>query len=225
MEWFALSIVLLIVIIGIVIKLKFSGSSDTTEYPYQKCHALFSPAERSFLGVLDQAVGKEYRVMGKVRIADIVTVKSLKDRRAWQRAFNRIKAKHFDFVLCDKNDLTVAAVIELDDKSHSAAKRQDRDAFLIKLCDVVSLPLIQIPAQATYSIADVKKSILDAMGVSTRMDDAKSTPEHQDAPRCPKCSSVMVRRIIKKGEKAGEEFWGCSTYPKCRGVVPITPRH
>lgn len=37
-------------------------------------------------------------------------------------------------------------------------------------------------------------------------------------PSCPKCGSAMVKRTAKKGQNAGEEFWGCSTFPTCRGV-------
>ncbi|MES2623880.1 MAG: NERD domain-containing protein [Pseudomonadota bacterium] len=35
---------------------------------------------------------------------------------------------------------------------------------------------------------------------------------------CPKCGSLVVIRTVKSGEKAGKQFWGCSTYPKCRLV-------
>jgi restriction system protein len=40
-------------------------------------------------------------------------------------------------------------------------------------------------------------------------------------PTCPKCGSAMVIRLAKKGVNAGNEFWGCSTYPKCKGTVSI----
>lgn len=29
----------------------------------------------------------------------------------------------------------------------------------------------------------------------------------------------MVLRVAKRGENAGNQFWGCSTYPKCRAIV------
>jgi len=37
---------------------------------------------------------------------------------------------------------------------------------------------------------------------------------------CPLCGSEMVLRTAKKGPKAGENFWGCSAFPKCRGKKP-----
>lgn len=38
---------------------------------------------------------------------------------------------------------------------------------------------------------------------------------------CAKCDAPMVRRVAKRGKKAGNEFWGCSTFPACRSIVPI----
>ena len=37
--------------------------------------------------------------------------------------------------------------------------------------------------------------------------------------QCPKCGSGMVLRTARKGQNAGNQFWGCATYPACRGVV------
>lgn len=38
-------------------------------------------------------------------------------------------------------------------------------------------------------------------------------------PTCPKCTGAMVRRTAKKGPHAGNSFWGCVAYPKCRGTA------
>ena len=37
-------------------------------------------------------------------------------------------------------------------------------------------------------------------------------------PACPKCGSEMVLRVAKKGANAGNEFFGCSRFPDCKGV-------
>lgn len=37
-------------------------------------------------------------------------------------------------------------------------------------------------------------------------------------PDCPLCGSAMVKRTARKGANAGNEFWGCSAYPGCRGT-------
>jgi restriction system protein len=42
---------------------------------------------------------------------------------------------------------------------------------------------------------------------------------HPSAPSCPRCAQAMVRRTAKKGANAGQQFWGCSDYPRCRGTA------
>lgn len=39
--------------------------------------------------------------------------------------------------------------------------------------------------------------------------------------RCPRCGSPMVLRTVKAGARAGERFWGCSTFPKCRAIQSL----
>jgi hypothetical protein len=38
---------------------------------------------------------------------------------------------------------------------------------------------------------------------------------------CPKCEREMVLRTAKKGLRAGNQFWGCSSYPECEGKLPV----
>ncbi|MFN9434306.1 MAG: four helix bundle suffix domain-containing protein [Planctomycetota bacterium] len=40
-------------------------------------------------------------------------------------------------------------------------------------------------------------------------------------PPCPECSKPLVLRTAKSGKNAGRQFWGCSAYPDCRGVVDV----
>jgi len=32
--------------------------------------------------------------------------------------------------------------------------------------------------------------------------------------KCPKCGSALLIRTVKSGAKAGQQFWGCSAFPK-----------
>lgn len=42
-------------------------------------------------------------------------------------------------------------------------------------------------------------------------------------PACPLCGSPMLRRTARRGLSAGSAFWGCSTYPACKGTRAIDP--
>lgn len=45
---------------------------------------------------------------------------------------------------------------------------------------------------------------------------SKATSNH-----CPRCGSEMVLRQTKQGENKGQQFWGCSTFPKCRAMKQL----
>ena len=38
---------------------------------------------------------------------------------------------------------------------------------------------------------------------------------------CPKCGAEMIKRVATKGTNAGNTFYGCSNFPKCRGIINI----
>ena len=51
----------------------------------------------------------------------------------------------------------------------------------------------------------------------------KAEPEPAQAPippRCPRCGKEMVLRTARRGSQAGGKFWGCPSYPACRGTLP-----
>ena len=154
-------VIVIIGIVAVIIKSRFASDDHSPDvFPYDKEPSLFSPAERSFLGVLDQALGQQYRIMGKVRLADVIRVKSVSNRRAWQNAFNRIQSKHVDFAVCDPTTLSVKFVIELDDASHNQTKRQDRDDFVNKALQAAGILVYHFAAKRTYSLQEIQKALL-----------------------------------------------------------------
>lgn len=36
---------------------------------------------------------------------------------------------------------------------------------------------------------------------------------------CPRCERPLVMRTAKKGHNLGQQFWGCSNYPRCRYIL------
>ncbi len=49
--------------------------------------------------------------------------------------------------------------------------------------------------------------------------EVKSKPKGDPGPPlCPACGGKMVLRTTRKGKNVGQQFWGCSGYPKRRGT-------
>lgn len=40
-------------------------------------------------------------------------------------------------------------------------------------------------------------------------------------PSCPACQFPMIYRVAKRGTFAGQRFWGCISFPRCRGTIHI----
>ena len=142
--------------------LKLLGLAPTTDsaavqLPYQRKDYLLTKAERSFFGVLQNAVGNRYLIFAKVRLADLVFLPRGTDK--WQSHFNRIQSKHIDFVLCDHDVVRPLVAIELDDSSHNRTARQDRDAFVDSALAAAGLPILHVPARASYNVQELANAI------------------------------------------------------------------
>lgn len=53
------------------------------------------------------------------------------------------------------------------------------------------------------------------------LENLKSPINKNTENNCPKCGSTRVLRTAKRGSNAGLEFWGCSTYPRCKATQNI----
>lgn len=137
----------------------FKVSLNVDEYPYRR-KSLLTKAETSFYHVLRQTVGDEYKIVCMVRLADIFEVQV---EEGWRGHFNRISAKHIDFVLCDPQTMETVIAIELDDKSHQRKSRIERDRFIDDLFRRCEFPLLRVKCRATYSIKALRDLIQEAI--------------------------------------------------------------
>ncbi|MCE0498783.1 MAG: DUF2726 domain-containing protein [Methylacidiphilales bacterium] len=139
---------------------RFKPSSKGIKYTLKS--SLVTDAERSFLGCLDSVLPPEIRVFAKVRLADLFSVERSSNRTGWRAAFNRIQSKHVDFLLCKSDDLSPLVAIELDDKTHAANDRQERDRFLNDLFANSRIKLLRIPAQKSYDPGELAQRLNEA---------------------------------------------------------------
>ncbi|MES9899387.1 MAG: DUF2726 domain-containing protein [Sedimenticola sp.] len=229
MEW----LILVVLFIGIALVVLKSKGAVQLDYPYEMQNTLFTAAERSFFGVLCQAVEGKAVVFGKVRVADVLRIRKGLNPSEKQKAFNKISAKHFDYVLCNPDDLSIIATVELDDSSHSSKTRIARDEFLESVCNSAEVKLHRFKASKGYSIGEVRDALFPSPAIQnapvlpsqkiehilTKEVDKTKDNSLVQQNTCPKCSSDLVRRIAKKGQHKGSEFLACSAYPKCRYVA------
>ena len=153
------------------------GQESTGAFTYEQRGPLFSPAERSFYSVLQWALGEQYVVLGKVRVADVLTPRRELSNSARQTALSEIQAEHFDFVLCRRDNFDVEIVIDLDDSAPHHPNRQTRDRLLEPASASAGLRLVRFPAQETYSVREIRETIFQpARPVAARATAAAPPP-------------------------------------------------
>ena len=142
------------------------GSAATDGTHYELRSPFFSAAERSFLGVLENALPDGIGLLAKVRLGDFFkTAKGLTPSQR-TRAINRLNQKHIDFLLVKTSDLSPVAGVELDDKSHERADRKTRDTFVDDVFKASNLPLLHVTAKATYNPNELRQSVAELLKVA-----------------------------------------------------------
>ncbi|MBL8155570.1 MAG: DUF2726 domain-containing protein [Anaerolineae bacterium] len=210
---------------------KSGDNKQAVEYPYHLRDHFLSPAELNFYMVLRGVINGRAVLCMKVGLADIFYVRKGNDASHWRIYTNKIDRKHVDFLLCDLKTMQPLAGIELDDSSHQRPDREARDEFVDGVFAAAHLPLIHIPVRRAYVPAEIEAQLAPYIGAQP--DPVRPSPikplagpqptapvKKAEPPRCPKCGSGMILRTVKNGTNAGNQFWGCSTYPTCRGIVP-----
>jgi hypothetical protein len=234
---------LFVITVGAVLVLVFvtgrrRAPTGPVVVPYER-RPLFTAAERSFLGVLDQATaGQQLRVLGKIRLFDLLKVRAGAPASEQRSAMNRVIQKHVDFVLCSPADLHVVAVIELDDASHDTPKARARDELVDRALAAAGIPIHRFSARRAYSVQEIRQALAPLRpppasdGAAGRPRDGAAAPlgghpsavsAPADAPAplgsCPKCGRPLVERVGKRGPRQGTTFLGCSGYPDCRTII------
>ncbi len=194
-------------------------SSETSgPLPYLLRDDFLSLAERSFYGVLVQTLGPDFVVCPKVNVADILYVSRPSENL---KCRNKIDRKHVDFLVCHAATMVPCLAVELDDASHAQPRRRARDEFMDEAFRAAGFPLLHVAAKQSYNTVELKEKITQML----KPDSAEVVPSpvalSDSSPVCPKCSIPMVKRMAKHGERAGQPFWGCVNYPKCRQTVVV----
>jgi len=207
---------------------------------YSRKSSVLDNIQRPVFNALQQALAGEYFLLMNINAADVLSINPNGNVLTLQVASKNLASKQFDFLVCDKHQVRAMCAITLGDHL---------DPLLESVCESAQLPLARFKVQATYDVRVIRASLLKALGVESgeTISTGESALEISDAPekqaepvrvqiaesgaqmvehgialeQCPECSAVMLKRKAKTGASAGKLFWICSSYPKCRGILPV----
>jgi len=155
MELILFAMISLIVIVALLAS-RLNDSSFP--FPFEKKSSLFTPAEKNFQNLLEQALGGKYRIINRVKLSDIVTIRNGVSSRASQTAKNNAESKYLDFVICERDSMQLCGVIDLVDTKGKGYKIK-KDWFVSGALEASSIPHIRIKVKANYTVDEIRSCI------------------------------------------------------------------
>lgn len=148
----------MISLIVIVAMLASRLNDNSFPFPFDKKQSIFTPAEKNFQNLLEQALGGRYRIINRVKLADIVTIRNGVSSRAGQTALTNAEGKYLDFAICERDSMQLCGVIDLVDTQGKGYKIK-KDWFISGALEASSIPHIRIKVKANYTVDEIRSCI------------------------------------------------------------------
>lgn len=155
MEFILFALITLVVIVAV---LASRLNDNSFPFPFDSKKAIFTPAEKNFQNLVEQALGAQYRVLNRVRLSDVVTVRNGVSSRASQTAAKSADTKYLDFVICDRSSMKLLGAIDLVDTQGRGYKIK-KDWFVSGTLEAAAIPHLRIKVKANYTLAEIRTCI------------------------------------------------------------------
>jgi len=155
MELILFALISLIVIVGV---LASRLNDNSFPFPFDSKNSVFTPAEKNFQNLVEQAMGAKYRIINLVKLADIVTIRNGVSDRASQSAVNNAEGKYLDFVICDRKTMKLLGTIDLVDTQGKGYKIK-KDWFVSGALEAAAIPHLRIKVKANYTLDEIRACI------------------------------------------------------------------
>lgn len=152
MEKMAFWMLALVALVFVIQALK-SRHRDTGPAPYYLKEPLSSP-EQVLFHRLREAL-PEMIVLAQVAMPAMIGIRKNPN---WQRQFNEISRKHVDFAICGP-DLSLKAIIELDDSTHQRPDRIKSDAIKDATFTAIGIPVIRFNVRNMPDTNRIKEAV------------------------------------------------------------------
>jgi len=224
---------------------KRSYSISSTFEQVQVRNRFFQSDERRLFETMCDGLDHGYYIFPKVGIGDLV-IGNNKSTKGKPKLDQRTPAKAswqsevMDFVICDKKDFSVVAVVELErfDTKSNDKKNAARNILISQICDAMKVKLFHFDTRLDYDSSDVRRIITGRAKTGAhsragskleekiahaqeihrrnkRIESESMITEYLNTNKCPQCNSDLITRVAKNGDNIGKRFLMCRKYPYC----------
>lgn len=190
----------------VVVALLASRLNDNSfPFPFDRKSAIFTPAEKNFQNLVEQALGPKYRILNRVRLSDIVTIRNGVSSKAGQSAKANADNKYLDFVICDRETMKLLGTLDLVDTQGKGYKMK-KDWFVSGALEAASIPHIRIKIKPNYSVDEIKSCIHNRLfgqaPAPTPKIKGRVIPATMMKPRTPKVTNGEVGVLTSVAAKS-----------------------
>lgn len=133
-------------------------------FPFTKKSQLFTQVERSYLNLLEKAVGPHYKIINRVKMADLIELRQNTDIKTKRSALMKLNAKYLDYVLVDVETMAIVAAIDLVNNTSADGHKAIPDWFVSGSLEASGIPYIRMKVKAGYTIAEVQQGLAAKLG-------------------------------------------------------------
>ena len=154
----SLILVSLITLVVIVAVMANRLTANRYPFPFDRKTTVFTAAEKNFQSLLEQAVGSKFRVLNRVKLGDLMTIRQGVSEKSCQTALNNANNKYVDFVLCHRDTMQLAGAIDLVDTQGKGYKVK-KDWFVSGALEAAAIPHLRIKVKGSYTLAEIRACI------------------------------------------------------------------
>ena len=213
----SIAIVLIIFFsIAMVVRVKKDFIQKVTGAKYKSTQYLCTKTEQNFFKQLMKKLPLDkYYISSKVRLADL----TVPINRNNIYLFNKVAKKHVDFVICNREDSSIVACIELDDSSHNSKSARKRDGEKNRALTDANIALFRVKNSRDYS--EKIHQIMNFLGcydnvqfkqlepITENVKDTSPLNTPQENLQCPRCAQLMAVIEMKGFINKGKSFQSC----------------
>lgn len=156
----AIILMMLLIIVGIgAVKLSDQSTASQLSFPFKRRSQLYTPVERNFLELLEKSVGHEFRVLCRVRLSELLSVRQGTAQKHSKAAISKAVGKQLDFVLCSKQTMDPILAIDLVHQKGKEGYKSHKDWFVSGSLDAAKVAHMRIKVKSGYTVSEVRDSI------------------------------------------------------------------
>ena len=123
---------------------------------YERKRQFISRPEYNFLQTLREINPNKYEVLPQVALFSVID-------KVTNTAYRNDLFRTCDYCFVDRDTFEPLLLVELNDRSHLRADRQDRDAKVAAICSAARIPLVTFWMDGDLSYNTVRRTVLKAI--------------------------------------------------------------